>query len=474
MMPRFGTIALIGLIALCIGAFSPAAAQSTTEGEQPAPRPQYQPLRYDEDWSMLRDPSRRTDVWDRLKFIQANADGWYASLGGEGRVRYEAFRNAAFGAGPQDGNGYVLQRYLAHADFHAGPHLRVFTELQSGLESGRTGGPRPTDEDRLEFHEAFVELSTGPSPRSFTLRVGRQEVAFGSGRLISPSEGRNVRRSFDAVRPIVRLGSWTWNGLVAKLVAVEPGMFDDSQEPRQTFGGVGFIRTRGPRQETGTSGYYLMLDRHGAQFNQGRGHEVRQTLGSRTWGRWADADYNYELILQWGSFADAPIRAWAVATDTGYSFNLLRWPTRVGLRADLTTGDRRRDDPALETFNPLFPGTAYSGRVGLIGPANSIDITPAVRVSVSRRVTMTIDHAWFLRQSIDDGVYGISVNLIRPAGASRARDVGRQLTVQTDFRVDEHLTLAITSTAFIAGRFLRETPRGEDVAYLAVSSTYRF
>jgi Alginate export len=92
-------------------------------------------------------------------------------------------------------------------DLHAGRHVRLFTELQSGLESGRTGGPRPTDEDRLEFHQAFLELSVGPS-RPFTLRVGRQEVAFGSGRLISASEGRNVRQSFDAIRPIVRT-PWT-------------------------------------------------------------------------------------------------------------------------------------------------------------------------------------------------------------------------------------------------------------------------
>jgi hypothetical protein len=464
-------IALIGW--LWVGTLSPAAAQSTAPTEQPASRPPYQALRYEEDWSALRDPSRRTDFWDPVKFVELNDGGWYVSLGGEGRIRYEALRNAAFGSGPQDGNGYVLQRYLAHADLHAGPHARLFTEVQSGLESGRTGGPRPTDEDRLEFHQAFVELSTGPSPRSFTLRIGRQEVGFGSGRLISASEGRNVRRSFDAVRPIVRLGSWTWNGLLAKLVAVEPGIFDDSQVPGHIFGGVGFIRTRGSGTD-GTAAYYLMLRRHNAQFDQGTGREVRHTLGSRTWGRWADADYNYEVIGQWGTFDGASIRAWALATDTGYSFRWARWPTRVGLRADLTTGDRSHDDPALQTFNPLFPGTAYSGPVGLIGPANSADMTPGVRVAVSNRVTLTIDHAWYLRHSVNDGVYGIAVNLVRPGDDSRARDVGRQLTVQADLRVDKHLTLTIMSTTFAAGRFLRETPPGEDVAYFAASSTYRF
>jgi hypothetical protein len=320
----------------------------------------------------------------------------------------------------------------------------------------------------------FAEPNTGRSSRSFTLRVGRQEVAFGSGRLISPSEGRSVRRSLDAVRPIVRLGPWTWNALLARLVAVAPGVFDDGQEPGQAFGGFGFIRTRHARPDEGTSGYYLRLDRRDAQFRQGRGREVRHTLGSRTWGLWAEVDYNYELIFQWGSFGTVPIRAWGLATDTGYLFRSLRWPTRVGLRAAVTTGDRRPDDRALQTFNPLFPGTAYSGRVGLVGPANSIDMTPSIRIAASRQVIVTIDHAWYWRHSARDGLYGIGVNLIRPGGESLAREVGRQLTMQADVRMDDHLTLTVTSTGFFADRVVRETPPGSDVTFVAISSTYRF
>jgi hypothetical protein len=454
--------------------FSAAAAQSAAEAEQSTQRPAYQFLRYEEDWSALRDPSLRTDKWDPLKYVRLREEGWYLSLGGEGRLRYEALRNSAFGAGPQDANGYLLQRYLAHADLHIGRHVRLFTEAQSGLETGRTGGSRPTDEDRLEFHQAFIELSTARSPRSFTLRVGRQEVAFGSGRLISASEGRNVRRSFDAIRPIVQLGSWTWNGMLAKLVAIENGVFDDGHEPGQTFGGFGFIRLQRSRPGSGMSGYYLRLRRERAPFDQGVAREVRHTVGSRTWGRRAAVDYNHEAIFQWGSFGDAPIRAWALATETGYDVRSSRWPMRVAVRADLTSGDRRLDSPLLQTFNPLFPGTAYSGRTGLVGPANSIDVTPSVRLTPGRRLTLTVDHTSYWRQSVHDGLYGIAVNLVRRAGQSRSRDVGCQLTVQADVRADGHLTFGVTVTAFLVGRFLRETGPGRNVRYAAVNSTYRF
>jgi hypothetical protein len=449
-------------------------AQPAVEAVQGNRRPEYQSMRYEEDWSVLCDHSLRTDFWDPVKYLELSEDGWFLSLGGEGRLRYEAVQNAAFGAGPQDENGYLLRRYLFHADLRLGRRVRSFTEIQSGLEAGRTGGPRLSDEDPLEFHQAFVELTTGQSPRSLTLRVGRQEVAFGSGRLISAGEGRNVRQSFDAIRPIVRLGSWTWNALLAKLVAIEPGRFDDGHVPGYTFAGFGFVRTSPTRREAGTSGYYLWLHRSEAHFDQGAASERRHTLGSRTWGRWAEAYYNYEAIVQWGSFGGAPIRAWGLATDTGYLLRSSGRPTRIGIRADVTTGNWQPDDPALETFNPLFPGTAYSGRAGLVGPVNSIDVTPSVRLAPTGRLTVTIDHAWFWRYSAYDGLYGIGVNVVRPGSESRARSVGRQLTAQADVRSNDHLTHSITVTAFAAGRFLRETPPGEDVAFVSVSSTYRF
>src|SRR5215831_7394311 len=130
-------------------------AQAPTDSA--AARPAYQPFRYDEDWRFLSDTSRYSDWLDRLKYISLGGEEWYATVGGEIRERYELLDEPGFGTGPEDKNGYFLQRYLLSSDFHLGSRVRAFTELQSGLENGRNGSPRPTDLDRLDLHQAFLD-----------------------------------------------------------------------------------------------------------------------------------------------------------------------------------------------------------------------------------------------------------------------------------------------------------------------------
>jgi hypothetical protein len=444
------------------------------------PSPAYQPLRYDEDWSALRDSERRTDALDGLKYIPLNRRGWYVSIGGETRTRYEYYDNVAFGAGPQDDNGYLLQRYLLHADWRFGERVRVFTQLQSGIENGRNGGPRPTDENRLDLHQAFVDVKLDPQ-KAWTLRVGRSEIEFGSGRLVSAAEGLNVRRSFDGARLIYQRGRWWGNLMGGKLTAVAPRIFDDAPEPQQTYWGAAVARLY-PQARGGAAAYYLGADRKRASFEQGAGREIRHTLGTRIWWTKQGWDANYELVGQWGSLRQggggaartAAIRAWAVASDTGYAFSQVRFSPRLGLRADLASGDRNPRDTKLQSFNPLFPGTAWSGLIALIGPVNVMEIGPSLRLRFRESVTLTADSSFYGRQSLRDGLYGVAVNLQRAGQPSSARYVGNATGLRVDWRINRHFSYSLVAAHFFAGGFLKETPPGKDVDYFSTWLTFRF
>lgn len=202
-------------------------SQTPQQQKAEQPRPDYKQLRYDEDWSVLRDRSRRTDYLDAIKYIPlGDREDWYLTLGGEARPYYEWFKNEDWGDAPEDHNGFLLQRYMVHADLHLGKSFRFFGQLKSGIEVGRNGGPRPPDEDKLDVHQAFVDLTVqSHKNRSIVLRVGRQEMSFGSQRLISTREGPNVRESFDGFRLLLRESKWKIDAFVTKPVKTKQEIF---------------------------------------------------------------------------------------------------------------------------------------------------------------------------------------------------------------------------------------------------------
>ncbi|HEX8878864.1 MAG TPA: alginate export family protein, partial [Candidatus Acidoferrum sp.] len=310
-----------GLLAILVFAFS-----ATTYAQCEKPRPVLQSLRYDEDWSLLANTDCKKEALDDLKYISLGHDDWYLSIGGEIRYRYENYENSGFGTDPETASGYSLQRYLLHSDWHFGSHFRLFTQFQSGLEEGRNGGPRLTDEDVADLHQAFFDITD--SSHNVRLRVGRQEIEFGTGHIIGESEGLNIRRAFDGFRFTFKRGRWTWNSTLTHPVLVRP---DNYAIPNhlQTEWGAGFTRAR---ERGGWAGYYIGLNRRVASFNGKVGKEIRHTLGTRIWDKGKLFDYDAEFIFQPGTFASGNIYAGAISTNDGLTLHNLKFQPRLGVR----------------------------------------------------------------------------------------------------------------------------------------------
>ncbi|HLP77194.1 MAG TPA: alginate export family protein [Candidatus Paceibacterota bacterium] len=437
--------------------------------------PPFKQLRYDEDYSYLKDASHRPDYSDPIKFIPLNTNGSsYLTLGGEIRERYEYYHNNLWGRGPQDTDGYLLQRYMVHADVHLGDHFRVFTQFKSGLEDDRNGGPRPTDRDDFDLNQAFFDVHIPFEENSFTLRVGRQELAYGSSRLISFREAPNVRLSFDGVKTIWKTYGWQVDAFAVKPVRTRPGAFDDDPDPEKKFWGV-YAVTPMPWLPAGhVDLYYLGLDRRNARFDQGTAHELRHSVGTRIWGGKSAWDYNLEFVYQFGSLGGGEIRAWTVASDFGYTITNWSFKPRLSLKANVTSGDNNSNNPNLQTFNPLFPRGAYFGEPALVGPANHIDVHPQLELALTRKANLTLDWDCFWRESAHDGIYGPAVNLVQSGQMSDARYIGHQAEALLEWWLDRHLTFSADYAHFFAGDFLKETTPGKDVDYCSIWGTYRF
>jgi hypothetical protein len=359
------------------------------------------------------------------------------SAGGQVRQQYERFANEEWGAEVPDSNGYWLQRYMLHLDARLSHHVRIYGELKSGIEAGRAGGPRPTDEDQLDLHQAFVEVSFGP----LAAQLGRQELSFGSERLVSVREGPNVRQTFDGGRVVLEKGPWRIDGFGTRYVSTETGVFDDRSNTGRSLWGVYAVHSLADDPTIGIDVYYIGYQRNSATFDQGQGREVRHSWGARFWRTSTRLDYNVEAVIQAGRFSTTDIRAWSIALDAGYHIDTAPGRPRFGLRADITSGDRDRNDGRLGTFNPMFPKAAYFGLIAPAAPSNHVDLHPLVTVRARDDLVANVSWLFFWRNSSDDGIYGISGNLLRSGNGTHSSYVGQSPSFEAEWRATEHLSL---------------------------------
>lgn len=468
------------------GADPPICSPHQSEGSQrtiaascPTPPP-YKLLRYDEDYSYLKDPTCRTDFWDPIKYIPlSDSEIAYLSIGGELRERYEFIHNPDAGLPPASANGNsqaFTERFLLHGDVHVSENLRFFGQLVTGLEGGRIGGPRPDiDRNAFDAHQAFADFGLPLADENNTLiaRIGRQEFAYGTGRLIDVREGPNLRLSFDAARLLVRAGDWQVDGWWGKPVLNQTGVFDDDPNPARSFWGVYTVHPFAALPQGNIDLYYLGYENENAVFAQGAGAELRHSLGARLWGKPMPWEYNVEYVYQFGTFGSGRIDAWTAANALRYNFNESSLKPRVGLRLDAASGDRNPNSDNLQTFNPLFPSGVYFNLLNAVGPLNLIDVHPTCDLSLSDETTFTFDWDFYWRESLNDGAYRLSGSPLR-TGTSGGRYLGSSPAATLAWNATRHVTVVASYVHFFPGPYFDANPPNKETDYVTIWLDYKF
>ena len=432
--------------------------------------PEFKPLRYEEDYRFLKNDS--SGHWyHRMKYTPLSRNGKaYLSLGGETRYQYFNFKNEDWGDAPRDKDGYILTRYLFHADVHTGHRTHFFFQLQSSLANGKKAGASPVDENQLDLHQAFADIVlSARGPRSLTVRLGRQELSYGSQRLVAVRDGPNNRQSFDAAKIMYARPRFRADAFYSQYVLSKKGIFDDGFNKHTKLWGSYLAMNEVPLLRN-VDLYYLGLYKSTTVFDDGEGRELRHSVGSRIWKRKGNWLYDFEGLYQWGSFAGKKIAAWTLSSNSAYRFSSATFKPQLGLKTELISGDEQYADDRLNTFNPLFPRGAYFGLAALIGPANLADIHPSLSFELSPRVDFTMDYDVFWRYSRNDGIYAPNVSLIYSGKGSKEKFIGQQSSAELAWQPNPFLYFRAEFTWFKSGPYLKAVGAGKDILFTGVTA----
>jgi hypothetical protein len=309
---------------------------------------------------------------------------------------------------------------------------------------------------------------------SVTLRGGRQELLFGSQRLVGAGDFTQVPRSFEGGAGIVRIADWTITPFWAQPVVVDKYKFNESSSDQKLFGAF----ATGPLHllPVNLDLYWLSADNAAGAFNRTFGREHRQTLGGRTWAKVGQTglDFEVEGAAQFGTVGPGNIAASMFTTVLGYTLPVPSLSPRVYVEFDYASGDKRPGGD-VGTFNQLYPNAhSFLGYIDYIGRQNIVSPSAGLTVNPLHGLTLSLQPYVFWRASDRDAVYTKSGGVLRPGTGTTARYVGTEIDLLATYTLTRHLLGSAGYSHFFAGDFIRKTGPSRDSDFFYAAMQYTF
>lgn len=253
---------------------------------------------------------------------------------------------------------------------------------QSAAEVGQVGA-----------YEAYIEVRTSDARPSF-LRVGRQAVTWGEGRLISAADWSPAGRSLDAVRGRFARGPWQLELLGAVLEARQPlgAAFGDTAGPStggSELAGLNASWTLDPLFKVELTGL-ARLTQHGAAPPPAGSSRFDEALASgetyvgsllvsgegRGWKYGAEGAYE----LGRATTLTEDRRAFAVAAHVSRTFDTLLLSPTLRLTGSYASGDDGSSS-TYKQFDPLLPDVhTWQGAMDIFAWSNEAEASARLTV----------------------------------------------------------------------------------------------
>jgi Alginate export len=431
-------------------------------------------LRYNDNFTVLKNDSTKTGT-EKLKYIPLGKNT-FLSMGGELREVYQYFENQNFGDVPptfkEVSTGQIWHRIMAHANLEIGADVRIFVQLNNTL---RLFNPNPLtpeiDENVLSLHQAFVDWNVS---KNWQLRLGRQEMGYGNNRILTFREGPNTRLTFDAAILKYKNAKRRFDILAVSPVISKQGAFDD-ESLKDFVLGVYAHEVVVPKKFL-LDYYVLNFKSEQRKYNYVSGKEDRNSFGLRAFSQNSRFNYELEGTFQTGTFNEQRINAFGLSGDVNYKISTKN-NVIIGVAGNHISGDKSRSDNELNTYNLIYSKPSY-GLAAPIGSSNIENINPYLKVNPTKKLLLQAGIYFMQRNSNQDGTYSPGMAQLRPNReklyASTAREIGTQYSLETNYLLNNNVSFAADFAYFVAGQYVKETGKGQNITYLSIKSTIKF
>lgn len=390
---------------------------------------------------------------------------------GEFRARVEGFTGGGFATNNDD--AYWMDRFRLNVTVRAAKSVTFVVQAHDVRTFEKTaGGQAAPFRDTFDLRQVYGEFSS----KHTTVRIGRQDLAFGEQRLIGSLPWTNAARSFDGARVTLKHKGDLLDVFGMSVVTIRPDAFDKSGNGSELYGVYGSLVSLIPKQTLEPYVLWRQSNNVAAELG-GTGPLHEATTGVRLTGKLPAAfDYSGELVVQTGSVGPDDIKAWAVHGLVGRLFANAPAQPRLFGEFNYASGDADRTDGTRGTFDQLYPtGHDKYGLADQVGWRNVEHVRAGAEIKPTSKWQMSGSyHTWWLARATD-GLYSAGGALVaRSVGGAAGTHVGQEVDAQAIYIYSPQLQIAGGYAYLIPGEFLRNTTPGHAYSYPYVMVTYVF
>lgn len=431
---------------------------------------------YNADWRYLDSAdSKDRDFWDFLKRIRIGDDFMFTA-GAEWRWRYN---NEVDSRLTGVDNTYYFGRTRIYGDFWFRDIFRIYGEFINAQSFDQDLPPLAIDQYNANFLNLFADVRLGwIRDQPVWLRGGRQELLYGSERLISPLDWANTRRTFQGGKLFWQSAKLSVDGFVVQPVIPSANSFA-SVAWQQIFSGI--WGTYRPIPGEIIDLYYLdfqdSLLTYSGQYGT-KGPQNTSTVGSRWYGNKNDWLWDAEGMIQFGRYANQGIMAHSYTIGGGHYFSKWFMNPAIWVYYDNASGQPGAPGTTSvhQTFNQLFPfGHYYFGMMDIVGRQNINDFHVELSFFPVKWWTIWAQYHVLRLDSPFDALYNSAgVATLRDPTGKAGSNVGDILTIINNFTIDLHQNVFVQYSHLYAGDFIRQAGNGKSPDELYLMYSYRW
>jgi len=380
---------------------------------------------------------------------------WQLDFGLSERLRYEYKNDFDFNRKKKDNGSLLFNRLILNSSLRWQEKYELFIE---GLDA-RVGNYRikkATQSDTLDLHQAYLQMND-IARLGLDVKLGRQEMKYGAGRLIWASGWSNKIASFDAgLLHYKKQGFWL-DLFASRIVNYDDNNFN-RHEKKQIFSGI-YSSYQRDKKSPLVEGYFLSL------VDWSRANKLeRYTAGLRLTSSFLkDFAFDLELPYQFGKDAGLDIRAYALHFDISYSLAFV-WKSKITLEYNLASGDKKRTDHKTNTFIPLYQSTHEPyGIMDFFRWQNMRETALSIALSPHKKWQVISAINFFWLDSKWDAWYNSSGTILRRDTKGQARTfVGNEASLVVRYALTQNIKLESGYAHFFSGDYLKDTGTSND------------